>query len=102
AFSASPERGPEIRITAIAAGGRPEERAKMVSRGGDIATGLARVAIARNREIQPPIACHVESRDSHTTFFPILARPCRGKYFLSSSVRPARTYPRIATRSTTG
>ena len=29
--SASPARGPEMRTTAIAAGGRPEERAKMVS-----------------------------------------------------------------------
>ena len=32
AFSAAPARGPEMRMTAIAAGGRPEERAKMVSR----------------------------------------------------------------------
>ena len=32
AFSASPARGPEMRTTAIAAGPRPEERAKMVSR----------------------------------------------------------------------
>ena len=39
AFSASPARGPEMRTTAIAAGGRPEERAKMVSR--------ARAGIAR-------------------------------------------------------
>ena len=31
ALSASPARGPEMRTTAIAAGGRPEERAKMVS-----------------------------------------------------------------------
>ena len=30
-LSASPARGPEMRTTAIAAGGRPEERAKMVS-----------------------------------------------------------------------
>ena len=32
AFSAAPARGPEMRTTAIAAGARPEERAKMVSR----------------------------------------------------------------------
>ena len=32
--SASPARGPEIRTTAIAAGGRPDERAKIVSRTG--------------------------------------------------------------------
>ena len=31
ALSASPARGPDMRTTAIAAGGRPEERAKMVS-----------------------------------------------------------------------
>ena len=37
AFSASPARGPEMRTTAIAAGGRPEERAKMVSRAGGMA-----------------------------------------------------------------
>ena len=30
ACNAAPARGPEMRITAIAAGGRPEERAKMV------------------------------------------------------------------------
>ena len=34
AVSASPARGPEMRTTAIAAGGRPEERAKMVSAFG--------------------------------------------------------------------
>ena len=32
--SATPARGPEMRTTAIAAGGRPEERAKMVERSG--------------------------------------------------------------------
>ena len=36
AFSASPARGPEMRTTAIAAGPRPEERAKMVGRSVDI------------------------------------------------------------------
>ena len=35
-FSASPARGPEMRTTAIAAGPRPEERAKMVGRYVDI------------------------------------------------------------------
>src|SRR4249919_499448 len=34
--SARPARGPEIRTTATAAGGRPEERAKMVSRSLDM------------------------------------------------------------------
>ena len=42
AFSASPAAGPEMRTTAIATGGRPEERAKMVSRrGSDIAAQVS-------------------------------------------------------------
>ena len=36
ALSAAPARGPEMRTTAIAAGGRPEESAKMVSRAGSM------------------------------------------------------------------
>ena len=41
-FSAAPARGPEMRTTAIAAGRRPEERAKMVSRcGSDIAAQVS-------------------------------------------------------------
>ena len=38
ASSASPARGPEMRTTAIAAGGRPEERAKMVDCAGSVIT----------------------------------------------------------------
>ncbi len=41
-FSAAPAREPEMRTTAIAAGPRPEERAKMVSRwGSDIAAQVS-------------------------------------------------------------
>jgi hypothetical protein len=38
ASSAAPARGPQTRTTAIAAGGRPEETAKMVGRESITAT----------------------------------------------------------------
>ena len=43
AASAAPARGPEMRTTAIAAGGRPEERAKMVG-GVELISGLKPIA----------------------------------------------------------
>ena len=51
ALSASPARGPEMRMTAIAAGGRPEERAKMVSRAVSDIDG------ARKRQCADRVKC---------------------------------------------
>ena len=45
---------PEMRTTAIAAGGRPEERAKMVSRAGSASSAIAPHGSARNGTGQVP------------------------------------------------
>ncbi len=59
ALSASPARGPEMRTTAMAAGGRPEERAKMVGRSGIAAqvSAAGRAGQGARNNCQPDGGC---------------------------------------------
>ena len=80
AFSASPARGPEMRTTAIAAGGRPEDRAKMVSRAR---AGIARTEAPRARRGQDPIG---KGRSVPLRcLVPTRGRPCGGDGFSACS-----------------